>query len=380
MAPPGTGGALDRLLAVRDRLLADPRFQTRAARNPLTRWIARRRARTLFDICAGFVYSQVLQAGVRLRLFEILAEGPASLPVLADRLGLPVDAARRLLDASAALDLAEKRRGGRYGLGPLGAALVGNPGIAAMVEHHALLYGDLADPVALLRGERAQTGLGGYWPYAAGQGHAAAAGAEDVAAYSELMASSQAMIAGDILDAAPLGRYRHLLDVGGGQGAFVRAALERTPGLTATLFDLPAVAERARERLDADGLGSRACAVGGDFLADPLPEGADIASLVRVVHDHDDPVALAILKGVRRALPPGGTLLVAEPMAETPGAEPVGAYFLFYLMAMGSGRPRSATELKSLLETAGFVAIRPVPTHRPLLTRLLVARVPDKPA
>ncbi len=43
------------------------------------------------------------------------------------------------------------------------------------------------------------------------------------------------------------------------------------------------------------------------------------------------------------ALPPGGTLLIAEPMAGTPGAEAMGdAYFGLYLWAMGSGRPRSA--------------------------------------
>jgi hypothetical protein len=67
---------LDRCLAARDGLLASPRFRRWAAAFPLTRPIARRRTRDLFDLCAGFVYSQVLYACVRLRLFEILAEGP----------------------------------------------------------------------------------------------------------------------------------------------------------------------------------------------------------------------------------------------------------------------------------------------------------------
>ena len=34
----------------------------------------------------------------------------------------------------------------------LGASLRGNPSIAAFIEHHSLLYDDLRDPVALLRG------------------------------------------------------------------------------------------------------------------------------------------------------------------------------------------------------------------------------------
>ncbi len=125
-----------------------------AAAFPLTRLVARRRARTLFDLCAGFVYAQVLLACVRLRLFDVLREGPLAMPDLAARLALPLDGAARLLAAAAALQLVSRRGGGRFGLGALGAAMVGNPGVAAMVEHHALLYADLADPVALLRGDR----------------------------------------------------------------------------------------------------------------------------------------------------------------------------------------------------------------------------------
>jgi len=115
--------------------------------------------------------------------------------------------------------------------------------------------------------------------------------------------------------------------------------------------------------------------LGGDFLSDPLPAGADVASLVRVVHDHDDASALALLQAARRALPSGGALLLAEPMAATPGAEPIGdAYFGFYLLAMGRGQPRSFAELSALLRAAGFDRIRRVRTRRPLLTGLIVAR------
>jgi demethylspheroidene O-methyltransferase len=78
---------------------------------------------------------------------------------------------------------------------------------------------------------------------------------------------------------------------------------------------------------------------------------------------------------VHEALPPGGTLLLAEPMAGTPGAEAMGdAYFGFYLLAMGRGRPRRALELTAMLKAAGFASVRPMPTRMPLQTRLLVAR------
>ena len=78
-----------------------------------------------------------------------------------------------------------------------------------------------------------------------------------------------------------------------------------------------------------------------------------------MLHDHDDDKALAALRAAYAALPPGGTLLIAEPMAQTPGAEAIGdAYFGFYLLAMGSGRPRRHGEMTQLLQAAGFERIR----------------------
>jgi demethylspheroidene O-methyltransferase len=359
----------DRLLLYRDTLLASPWFQRWAVSFPLTRPVARARTRALFDLCAGFVYAQVLQACVRLRLLESLADGPATVTELAARLSMPVDGMARLLAAAASLRLLEQRGPDRYGLGSLGAAMLGNPAVAAMVEHHGMLYADLSDPLALLRGEAGPTELSRYWAYAK-EGSPASLPAERVAAYSALMAASQPLVAAEILDAYPLRRHRCLLDLGGGEGAFLEAVAARAPGLRLMLFDLPAVAERARQRL-----GDRVAAVGGDFLQDPLPQGADIVTLVRVIHDHDEASALAILKAARRALPPRGTLLLAEPMAGTPGALPIGeAYFGFYLLAMGSGRPRTADELEALLGRAGFERCRLLRTRNPLLTRVIVAR------
>lgn len=359
------------------RLQASDRFRHWAAGFPLTRPIARRRARALFDLCAGFVYSQILQACVQLRVFELLADGPRSALSLAPQLGLSVEAAERLLAAAQALRLLAPASGGRYRLGELGAPLVGNRAITAMVEHHALLYADLRDPVALLRGERGTTALRAYWPY----DEAAAPAAFDPArsdAYSTLMSASQPLVARELLDAYPFERHERLLDVGGGEGSFLASVAARVPALKLMLFDLPPVAARAQQRLAALGLADRTSVTGGSFRSDALPRGADLATLVRVVHDHDDDVVRALLRAVREALPPGGVLLIAEPMSDTPGAEPVGdAYFGFYLLAMGRGRPRSAERLSEMLLDAGFIAPQLLPTRLPLQTRVLRAVVPD---
>ena len=371
----------DRLLALRDRLYASAAFHRAASSFPLTRPFARRRTREVFDLVAGFVYSQVLSACVKLDLFRKLSQGPMTLAQLALHCQMSNEATDRLLAAAISLRLIEARgtdeRGQpRYGLGVLGAPLVENEGVLAMIRHHDTLYSDLADPVALLRGQGPAPALSGFYPYTADDApaHAGELAPDHVGNYAQLMAASQPLGAAEILDAYSFDRHHRLLDVGGGEGRFLCSVGARAPHLQLTLFDLPAVAERAKSRFATAGLAQRANAIGGNFLSDPLPTGFDIVSLVRVIHDHDEQRALTILRAIHAALPPGGTLLLAEPMAGTPGAEAMGdAYFGFYLLAMGRGRARTAAQLSALLTQAGFSAIRAVPTRIPLQVRMLVA-------
>ena len=327
--------------------------------------MARRRAGALFDLCAGFVYSQILLACVELDVPRRLLDGSCE----ATTLGLTPERTRRLLRAASALGIASESPDGSYRLGSVGAALIDNPGVTAMIAHHRLLYDDLRDPVALLRGE-VETLLGGYWPYATGD-----VAADAAAPYSSLMAASQTMIAAEVLGAYRVARHRRLLDVGGGSGGFVIEAARRAPHLQLALFDLPAVTALARGRLATDPAGARTTVFEGDFRRDPLPRGADLVTLVRVLHDHDDDVVVSLLRAVRRALPPGGRLLIGEPMAGTRGAEKAGGgYFGFYLLAMGSGRPRTPREIRGLLRLAGFASASLRSTQNPLLARVMIAQ------
>ncbi len=367
---------LDRLYAWRNRLVSSPAFQRWASAFILTRPIARARAHALFDLCAGFVYSQILLAAVRLGLLDHLSGDSLTIAELAPRMGLSEDATARLLAATTALGLSERRSGGRFGLGMQGAALRGNPGISAMIEHHTHLYADLNDPVALLRGQGGRTELSRYWPYAE-DAEPAALTDDEVRAYTELMSASQGLIAHDILDAVSLRPYTCLLDVGGGDGTFVATAARRWPELRVMLFDLPRVVEQAGQRLRADDLGARLSLHSGDFCRDALPRGADIISLVRVILDHDDARVLEILRNVHAALPEGGVLLLAETMSGVRGAETISdAYFGFYLMAMGRGRPRTPDHIARLLSSAGFGAVKLRRTRRPMLTQVMTARRP----
>lgn len=348
-------------------------FQRIAPRLPITGLVARHRSRKLFDLVAGFVYTKTLSAAIDLGLLDVLAKGPLPVDEIARRLDLPLDSAERLVRAAHALDLL-RHRGGRYGIGRLGAMLVDNQWLTAFVRHHEMAYRDLDDPVRLLRQDATyRTELSNYWAYA-DHGKLAGLAAEHVSPYSEVMAVTLPPVARDALDAYDLSRHRRLLDVGGGEGVFLEAAGRRHPTLELRLFDLPAVTERARTRLAAAGMSDRSTCIGGNFHTDALPEGADVISLVRVLLDHDDETVLALLRRVHAALPSGGRLLVIEAISGARGAETAGdAFFNFYLLAMGRGRARRAAEHEALLRHAGFARIRHVSTRYPIQTGLIVA-------
>jgi demethylspheroidene O-methyltransferase len=357
----------------RNAVLGSRRFLDLVQRWPILRWVARRKAAAQFDLVAGFVYSQILSALVKSGLIEHLVGEPRRFSDIAAFLSLSDDAADRLLRAGAALDLLEQSQPGWWTLGEAGAPLAANSGAMAMVRHHDLLYRDLADPLALLRQDRRdETALSAFWTYASRSGPAGRGAASD---YSELMAATQPMVSDLIVNGFDFSRVRRVLDVGGGSAAFVSALLRAVPRLECGIFDLPDVTALAAERLANSPYRARVALHPGSFRADPVPQGYDLITLVRILHDHDDDVVTALLASAHAALPAGGRLLIAEPMAQTPSAPRMGdAYFGFYLWAMGSGRPRSAEELQSMLRVAGFHSVHLIPTALPLVANMLVAQ------
>jgi demethylspheroidene O-methyltransferase len=357
----------------RNRRAADRAFQAWAAGFPLTRGLARREGERLFDLVAGFVHTQILLAVVELDLLARCRDAPVAPAALAARSGVPAERMAALLRGAAALGLFE-RVGEGFQTSRLGAAALGVPGLQAMIRHHPVLYRDLADPVAFLKG-RVETELAGFWPYVFGA--AGAADPEVAATYSGLMAETQGLVAEETLRMVSLKGVRRLMDVGGGTGAFLAAAGRAVPALELVLFDLPAVVAGARERLAHAGLTDRSEIVAGSFRDDPLPGGADAISLVRVLYDHGDDTVAALLAKVFAALPPGGRVIVAEPMSGGARPERAGdAYFAFYCMAMRTGRVRSAEAIAAMLSAAGFAEVRTPRPRRPFVASAVVARKP----
>lgn len=352
------------------RLIASRRFQRWAAGFPFTRRVVRREGEALFDLLSGFCQSQVLMALVQFDVPEMLLDAPATVDDLADRCGVPLPRMVILMRAAQALRLVKQKRGGRFVLARRGAALVGVPGLVEMIKHHDILYRDLADPAAFFRGET-KTELAEFWPYVFG-------GDMDVdvaATYSDLMAQSQELVADDTLHILDFSGVTKLLDVGGGSGAFLEKVGCKYTKLDLMLFDLPKVVPAAQPRFAAAGMAGRVEIVGGSFLTDPIPQGADAISLVRVLYDHSDTTVAALLAKCWDALPEGGRLYISEPMSggDTP-TQAGDVYFALYTLAMQTGKTRSVAEISALCAAAGFEITESPKPLRAFVTRCLCAR------
>ena len=343
-------------------------------RFPVTRWLVNRETRRLFDLCGGFVYSQVLFAFVEADLVRIFSMGPTHVDDLSCAAKLPPERLKRLLQAASSLGLTHSLGEGIYCLGIKGAALVDNPGLIAMIKHHVHLYQDLADPLNLLRDPNVKTRLSVFWSYLAADPDRAMT-IDSTTAYSELMAESQEMISEVICNSFKFNGYQKVLDMGGGKGVFANHIVQSSPRSLVTVFDLPEVI-RASER---DGsLLDKSCridAVAGNFFQDPIPADYDLITLVRVLFDHSDENVLKLLTRIYEALNPWGTLMIAEPFSNEQGADPIAdAYFNMYLLAMGDGQVRTFGRHSELLRAAGFRSIDVVRSVNPSLTKIILAQ------
>jgi hypothetical protein len=134
-------------------------------------------------------------------------------------------------------------------------------------------------------------------------------------------------------------------DIGGGNGALLRALLDRQPELRGIVFDLP---ETVR---DESRLGDRIEFVAGSFF-ESVP-AADVYVLSGILHNWDDERATTILRTIRAAANEGARLVLAENVIAT-GNEPQGSKWLDLLMLVIGGRERSDGEWRALLDNTGF--------------------------
>ncbi|MDH6142378.1 SAM-dependent methyltransferase [Kitasatospora sp. GP30] len=161
-------------------------------------------------------------------------------------------------------------------------------------------------------------------------------------------------VSGELVEAAGLEQVHHLVDVGGAGGPFSVAALLRRPGLRATVFDLPQVAQRLQQARQRYRLGARLAFIPGDFHRDELPPG-DCLAFGYILSDWTDDTCLELLRKAHRALAPGGLVLVMERLFDEDGYRPLAtAAMNLSMQAETQGRHRTAAEYLALLRRAGF--------------------------
>ncbi len=159
----------------------------------------------------------------------------------------------------------------------------------------------------------------------------------------------------------PFGRFRSLIDVGGGQGHIIAAILsvhEKTKG---AVFDIEPTVPLANEFLLKRGLQDRCHIFGGDFFVE-IPGGYDAYILKSILHDWDNGKAEEILRVCRQAIPPHGRLLVIEEVVVP--RQMVGNPHQFVDLEMlvhFGGKERSKSDYDMLMRGAGFSLDRVVP-------------------
>ena len=320
----------------------------------------------LLQIATGFWASRALYIAAKLGIADRLAGGPESAEGLASACGVHAGSLRRVLRALASLGVFAEDAQGRFIQTPLSLGL--RSGAAGSLREFVVMLGEPESWLAwgdvmhsVRTGQSAFEHVFGAPLFDHMAGHPDAARTFDAAMAERGTAENEAVLAA--WDFPQTGR---VVDVGGGTGTLLAAVLRSRDGLNGTLFDVAHVVDRARTMVDAQGLARRWQGVAGDFFTDPLPAGADLYLLKKVIHDWDDTQAVAILQACARAMSPASRLLLIEP-AIAPDNEPSFAKLLdLFMLVWPGGRERTVPEHAHIIAAAGLELRRNVVTRSPL--------------
>jgi ubiquinone/menaquinone biosynthesis C-methylase UbiE len=309
----------------------------------------------LVDLAVGYQRAQVLFAANSLGVFQALSAGPRTAEEVAAALGVSARGLAPLLDACVALKVL---RGGAGGYeSSMTARLFLTPGRQACFGPvlrfwQRFSYGTWGRLEEAVRSGQPQTATG---PKAQDLFEDLIRDPEQTRLFFDGLAGLAYWPARKLAELAPFDRRRHLLDLGGGSGAFSAAIALRHPHLRVTLFDLEPVCALARERFAQAGLDGRAQAVAGDFHRGPLPADVDCVLLSNVLHDWPADSCAALLARAHDVLPPGGEVLVYEVgAAAQPPRLDVSLFSLALLLDTNRGQAYGPGEMSRWLREAGF--------------------------
>jgi len=312
----------------------------------------------LLQLSGGYWAACALHAGVRLDIFTPLAASEQTAAVIAAERSLDPRATAMLLDALSSLGLLTKQ-GDRYVATAFAAATLVRtaPGyLGHIIQHHHHLMAGWAQ-----LHEAVQSG----GPIRERVSHAD----DEVARESFLMgmfnlASQLAPRIAPVIDL--VGRQR-LLDLGGGPGTYAIHFCRQYPSLTAMVYDLPTTRGFAEKTIAQFGLTERITFHAGDYHADPVPTGFDVAWLSHVLHADGPQACATILAKGAGALATGGLLLVQEfILNDAKDGPPFPALFaLNMLLGTPHGQSYAEGELAAMMATAGLQDVRRLPIDLP---------------
>ncbi|MFD5656245.1 methyltransferase [Streptomyces hirsutus] len=314
----------------------------------------------MLQMMTGYWVTQVVRTAAELCIADHLHPGGATPAEVAEAESLDPDSTFRFLRTCASLGLAASTDGKRFTATPLLDTLrTDAPGslrdlaLWGGAESHWLPWGRLADAVRTGTAQ-AEAALGAPvfdW---------LAAAPKEAEIFTRAMTAMTRGLAHQLADVIDLRGAEVAVDVGGAGGNLVQTLMQRHPGLTGVVLDLPHVGAEADASAAALGVRDRFSFVGGDFFEQVPP--ADVHLLKFVLHDWDDESCVRILRNCRKALRPGGRVLVMELLVDkvgTPGLEPL---MDLNMMALSTGRERSLDEFENLFERAGLTPASTLPS------------------
>ena len=298
----------------------------------------------------GVYSSLAMLAASQLDLFTMLESGPRGVEHLAAEIGAKPDKLRMLLYVLVQSGLLELS-GEQFANTPESQLFLARGGSGYVGEWNRLdqdLWHAVLQTAATLRSGEPQ-GLHDFTAMSD------AAMADFFAGlHGGAMATGANLAAGE-----DLGRFRHLLDVGGGSGGLAIGACQRIPGLRATVLDLPRITPIAQDYIVKAGLADRITAIAADLVAAPAPCSGDVAVMRAFLQVLARDAAAAALRNVGQAIAPGGMIfIIGHVLDDTRLAPPpVVGFNLAFLNVYRDGEAYCASEYRGWLEAAGFADI-----------------------
>lgn len=307
----------------------------------------------MYELISSYWVACCVHSISKLDIADRLQDGPKTLEELSKEVGCDKVSLYRLLRAVTSVGIFSETSAELFELNDFGATLLSDvPGsikpwaLANLGEHYPafgeLTYGVTTGKVAF---DHAQ-GLP-VWDYYAKHPDAGAN-------LAKAMAGVSGAVLKTIIDAYDFSPYQTLLDVGGGNGALMFAILEATPGSDGIVFDQQYITDNTLVSIPEE-LKGRCTARGGSFF-EAIPSGADLYLTKWVIHDWNDEECITILKNIHRAMPDGAKLLIIDSVIpdDSFNQPHAGKLLDINIMALTTGKERTLTEFKYLLEQSGL--------------------------